>query len=79
MPRFSLTAPVALAAFALFAFAGCRTMYSDVYSPRRNHFKPVKEKPAVTDLIAPPTTGAAPSGEPIAPPPIEAAPGIPGL
>ena len=26
-------------------FSGCKTIYSDVYSPRRNHFIPVKTKP----------------------------------
>ena len=73
-------------------FAGCKTIYSDTYSPRRNHFIPVKEKPKKTEPIAPlEPEPAPPSGlglPPIAPPPVTpvepampdgAAPAIPGL
>ena len=32
-------------------FSGCKTVYSDMYSPRRNHFIPVKEKPKPEPVI----------------------------
>ncbi len=67
-------------------FSGCRTIYSDTYSPRRNHFIPVKTKPKPD--LAPPIDTAPPPGAdipnlglpPVAPPsaPMEApAPAMP--
>ena len=75
-------------------FSGCKTIYSDTYSPRRNHFIAVKEKPKKTEPIPALTEPepAPPGGlglPPIAPPPVTpmepvmpadgAAPPIPGL
>lgn len=59
-------------------FSGCKTIYSDVYSPRRNHFIPVKTKPKpeptvpLIDTAAPagtdiPTLGLPPAAPPSAP------------
>ena len=41
-------------------FSGCKTVYSDMYSPRRNHFIPVKAKPKPEPVI--PATETAPAG-----------------
>ena len=73
-------------------FTGCKTIYSDSYSPRRNHFIPVKEKPKpepiapVIEATPPPAGGelglppVAPSSAPVAPAmPDGGAPAIPGL
>ena len=74
-------------------FSGCKTVYSDMYSPRRNHFKPVKEKPKPEPVIAPTETtpppgtdllGLPPAAPPSAPmdapmPAPDAAAPIPGL
>ena len=66
-------------------FTGCKTIYSDVYSPSRNHFVPVKEKPkpALPPII---DTTPAPSANvpglglpPVAPAMPDAAPPVPGL
>ena len=73
-------------------FTGCKTIYSDTYSPRRNHFIPVKPKPKPEPLlpVIEPVTApgadllglppAAPPSAPVAPamPDAGAAP-IPGL
>lgn len=67
-------------------FTGCKTIYSDTYSPRRNHFIPVKQKskaePIVPLDLAPPASSAdvPPLGlPPAAPPsaPVDAAPPMP--
>ena len=56
-------------------FSGCKTVYSDMYSPRRNHFIPVKPKPKpeitipVIDPTPPPGTDIPALGLPPAPPP----------
>ena len=64
-------------------FSGCKTVYSDRYSPRRNHFIPVKEKPKPVPVIAPtettplpgtdlPGLGLPPAAPPSAPAPADA-------
>ena len=64
-------------------FTGCKSIYSDMYSPRRNHFIPVKPKakpepaPTVIDAVPAPGTELPPLGlPPAAPPsaPVEAPP-----
>ena len=44
--------------------SGCKTIYSDMYSPRRNHFIPVKQPPKKVEAVAPLT-----EPEPTPPPP----------
>ena len=76
-------------------FTGCKTIYSDTYSPRRNHFVRLQEKPkpepasvvvdagasSATDLQGMGLPPAAPTSAPAAPamPDAGAAPMIPGL
>ena len=74
-------------------FTGCKTIYSDTYSPRRNHFVRLQEKPkpepaaVIVDPGAAPGNDllglppAAPTSAPAAPamPDAGAAPMIPGL
>ena len=66
-------------------FTGCKTIYSDTYSPRRNHFVAVKEKPKLLavepllDAALPPSSdlglGLPPAAPPSAPVvPADAAP-----
>lgn len=59
---------------ASLCFTGCKTIYSDTYSPRRNHFIPLKPKPKA-EPIAPvieaepaPGTDLSPLGLPPAAP-----------
>ncbi len=83
--------PAIFVSFTL-AATGCKTVYSDMYSPRRNHFIPKKEKPKAAPEIpvletTPTTTPAPDLGLPPAAPtsapapvaPADAAPMIPGL
>jgi hypothetical protein len=44
MPRLSPLPQLLLLACAAAFPVGCKTIYSDVYSPRGNHFVPPKEK-----------------------------------
>ena len=48
-------------------FAGCKTIYSDTYAWKRNHFKPLRETPKDKDLL-PPSLPSVPSND--APPPL---------
>ena len=76
--------PTTILALAL-TLAGCKTLYSDTYSPRRNRFKPlppkmekVDEAPPISDDAAlAPLTPAAPA--PLGLPEAAPAPAIPGL
>jgi hypothetical protein len=76
MLRPSFLSSLALVAFAAVAFTGCRTMYSEMYSPKRNRFVPEKEEPKTLDLLPPPAPApvdATPPGLPPAvPPPVDA-------
>ena len=79
---------VAFVSLSAMCLAGCKTIYSDMYSPRRSYFKPTpeKSKPAAellppsapttvpaTDLVPPPTLpDAAPPPAPEMTPPPEA-------
>ena len=61
------------------AFTGCRTIYSDTYSPRRNHFVRLPEK-AKPEPIAPIIdTNAAPAPDALGLPPAAptSAPAVP--
>ena len=75
-------------------FSGCKTVYSDMYSPRRNHFIPVKAKPKPEPVVTPiettpagtdlPGLGLPPAAPPAAPmdapaPAMPEAAPIPGL
>ena len=67
--------PATLLSLSL-VFTGCKSIYSDTYSPRRNHFIPVKPKPKPAPVVpldaAPPPAPAAdlpPLGLPPAAPP----------
>src|SRR4051812_34952008 len=53
-PRSPIWLTLAAAAVLL---PGCRTMYSDIYAPKRNFYKPPVEKPTV---ILPETTTTTP-------------------
>ncbi len=62
-------------------FTGCKTIYSDTYSPRRNHFVAVKEKPKslpvepLLDAVPPPSDDLQSMGlPPVAPPSAPVAP-----
>lgn len=89
MSRPSRLFTVLLFAIAALSFAGCKTIYSDTYKWKRNHYKPMKETSKAKDLLPPPAPSSpapamdAPLGLPPAPgampdaaPP---APPIPGL
>ncbi|HEV7403536.1 MAG TPA: hypothetical protein VGO11_11435 [Chthoniobacteraceae bacterium] len=76
MPRLSPLPQLILLACAAALPVGCKTIYTDVYSPRGNHFVPPKEKKIelpeekkkpVTPVDAVPVPGAPDAG------------GIPGL
>ncbi len=71
MPRPSFTALIALSTFAVISLAGCKTIYTDMYRPKRNHFKPEKEKPKPTELL--------PDATPLDGAPAPAMPQAPGL
>lgn len=72
MPRPSFTSVIALSLFAVVSLAGCKTIYTDMYRPTRNHFKPEKEKVKPTDVLpTTPSLDAAPLPAP--------APQAPGL
>ena len=62
MLRPSAFATVFLSLCAVALLGGCRTIYSDTYSPRRNYFKPVKEQPkapeVLPDTFTPPPSSA---------------------
>ncbi len=65
------------------AVTGCKTVYSDTYSPRRNRFVPPTPKPVKVDVL-PPIEGVPGSGSagPAAdaftmPPPASGAPALP--
>jgi hypothetical protein len=80
-----------LLAFGL-TLSGCKTVYSDMYSPKRSRFVPTKVKPAVTtepqlppieatpapSLLPPPAAGVTPP-TPVAPEAAPPAGTIPGL
>ena len=80
MPRPSTFATILLGLCAVAFFAGCHTIYSDMYSPKRNYFKPVKDQPKPPEVLpdATLTTPLIPSAPPAVPPPpappLEAAP-----
>lgn len=74
MLRPSITATIALSLFAVTGLTGCKTIYTDMYRPKRNHFKPDKETARPTELL-PENTPALDGG---APPPAPA-PALPGL
>ncbi len=68
-------------------FTGCKVMYRDVYSPKKNYYKPPKEK-SMASLLPEEKPGQVPAGGtvpapggvvPEAAPAMPAAPGIPGL
>ncbi|MEQ1858797.1 MAG: hypothetical protein ABMA13_02555 [Chthoniobacteraceae bacterium] len=87
MPRPSFTALIALSLLAAVSLTGCKTIYSDMYSSRRNYFKPEKDTPKPSDLLPmelPPDSAPAPALmppglDPAAPPmpAPDAAPGAP--
>ena len=66
--------PATLLSISL-VFTGCKTIYSDTYSPRRNHFIPVKAKPKaepitpIIDTAPVPGSDIPPLGLPPAAPP----------
>ena len=84
MPRPSTFATVFLSLCAVALLGGCtRTIYSDMYSPRRNYFKPVKEQPKPTEVLptttlpSPSVPPSVPSTVPAIPPPTVAPPDLP--
>jgi hypothetical protein len=65
------------------SFSGCGTIYSDVYAPKRNHYKAPPEKVINTPATPTPTTASPAIPGPTAPPSMMApppapAPAIPG-
>ena len=93
MPRqLRLIFPATLLAICV-VFSGCKTVYSDMYSPRRSYFVPPKVKapediPTPVETTAPTTTPetpagllppAPPSAAPVTAPADAALPAIPGL
>ena len=50
MPRPSATLSFALSVFAVVSLGGCKTIYTDMYRPTRNHFKPENEKMKASDI-----------------------------
>ena len=70
--------------FASLALGGCKTLYTETYSPRRNHFKPLPVKhEAVPPPIETPVDGSGVGGAnppaPGAPPPAPSTPDALGL
>ena len=75
MSRPSRHFTVLLSFAAALSFAGCKTIYSDTYKWKHNHFKPEMEKSKEKDLLlAPPSPGGAPAGD--APPALPAPAGM---
>jgi hypothetical protein len=83
--------PAALLGICL-TFSGCKTVYSDMYSPRRSYFVPPKEKkpevpPLIEETVTPSTSetpagllpSPAPSSAPAPAPTTPADPVLPGL
>ena len=68
MSRPSRTTTALLFIVAAINFAGCKTIYSDDYAWKRNHFKPMKETSKEKDLLPPPLPNSMPSND--APPPL---------
>jgi hypothetical protein len=68
MSRPSRTTTAILFAITALNFAGCKTIYSDTYAWKRNHFKPLKETSKEKDLLPPSLTTPTPSSE--LPPPL---------
>jgi hypothetical protein len=74
MPRPSAFTTVVLSLCAVAFLGGCRTVYSDMYSPKRNYFKPVKDKPKPTEFLPEPVPS---TPLPTTAPPLEAPPAVP--
>lgn len=72
MPRPSFISPLALSLFALASLTGCKTIYSDTYSYKRNYFKPEKETARPSELLPESMPGDA--APPM--PPVPEAPGL---
>jgi hypothetical protein len=90
MSRPSTTAAAALVLLAAIAFSGCRTVYTDMYRPRKSYFKPVKDQPKPDEVLPPSVETPVETTTPVQPvepppavpeaaPPPEAPPAIPGL
>ena len=92
MSRPFRTTTAILFVITAFSFAGCKTIYSDTYAWKRNHYKPLKETAKEKDLLPPSLPTPMPSNE--VPPPLPGgpapvmpdaapapapAPGVPGL
>jgi len=78
MLRPSLTAKIALSLIAAAGLTGCKTIYSDTYSSKRNYFKPEKEQARPTELLPESTPTLPDGGAPPMPMPAPA-PAPPGL
>lgn len=74
MPRPSSVLSVALLLSTTFGLVACKTIYTDMYRPKRNYFKPVKETPKPADVLPAPKPVDALTPLPGAPAP--AAPGL---
>jgi hypothetical protein len=77
MPRLSTLPQLVLLACAAVLPIGCKTVYTDAFSPRKNHFVPPVEKkielPVDKKANTPAPVNAAPAPEP------GGIPGLPGL
>lgn len=67
MFRPSFTAALLLSLFAVASFTGCKTIYSDTYSNKRNYFKPEKDAARPSELL--PESAPLDASTPPAPPP----------
>lgn len=94
MPRPSVIVSIASLLLAVFSLSACKTIYTDMYRPKRNYFKPEKETPKPAEVLPPATSldsippapaaapglDPAPAGElPAADPAPAPIPTIPGL
>jgi hypothetical protein len=80
MSRPSSFALIAFATLAVAIFTACSNPYRKMYSPQRNHFKPVKDAPPAESVLPPaPEAGGAAMPGPSAPPVEAPPPDIPGL
>jgi hypothetical protein len=74
MLRPSNTVAISILLFAAFSLSACKTIYTDMYSPKRNYFKPEKETPKPAEVLPSGALPEVPAPAPAAAPGLDAAP-----
>jgi hypothetical protein len=79
MPRPSITVAISSLLFAVFSLSACKTIYTDMYRPKRNYFKPEKATPKPAEVLLPSTPIESAPAAPAAAPGLDPVPaGVPG-